>query len=263
MSGDPDPYRGLCASTYDALVPPDAVGDVSFFRELIRDGGEPALEVGCGTGRLLLQYAAEGLDIEGVDVSEEMLEICRSKAAALDLTISVHRQPMQSLQLDRRYRLIFIPYFSFQLLTDDADITAALNSFQRHLEPGGRLVVPLFFPHERDVGQTPAPEGEWRLRRQTRQGDGTRVECWENAAYDFDAQIKRATLRFNLVAADGTIAASEQRSLGIRWHTQQQFRELLEGSGFTAVGVLSDHSFDPAGPDHPSFAFVARRPADR
>ena len=263
MSGDPGPYRGLCASTYDALVPPDAVGDVAFFRELIRDGGEPALEVGCGTGRLLLKYTGEGLDVEGVDVSEDMLEICRAKAATLDLPISVYRQPMQSLQLARRYRLIFIPYFSFQLLTDDADISAALDSFHRHLEPGGRLVVPLFFPYEGDVGQSPAPEGEWRLRRQTEEGDGTRVECWENATYDFDAQIKQATLRFDLVGDDGTITASEKRSLGIRWHTQEQFRGLLENSGFAEVGTMSGHSFDPAGTHDASFAFVARRPADR
>ena len=192
-----------------------------------------------------------------------MLEICRSKAAALDLPISVHRQPMQSLQLDRRYRLIFIPYFSFQLLTDDADITAALNSFQRHLEPGGRLVVPLFLPYEEDVGQTPAPEGEWRLRRQTEERDGARVECWENATYDFDAQIKRATLRFDLVADDGTIRGSEKRTLGVRWHTQEQFQELLENSGFAEVGAMSGHSFDPAGHDDASFTLVARRPADR
>ena len=129
LGDDAGPYRGLCASTYDLLVPPDAVGNVAFFRELIRDAGEPALEIGCGTGRLLLQYAAAGLDVEGVDLSEEMLGICRTKAAALGVDVGLHG--------------------------------------------------------------------------------------------------------------------------------------LLQDCGFTGIEALSGHSFDPAGPSYPSFAFVARRPADR
>jgi len=79
-------YNGLMALFWDLLR-----GDTSqwpdrfFFKEVILSSGQPALDVGCGTGRLLLDYLAEGIDIDGVDNSQEMLEICREKAGKLGL----------------------------------------------------------------------------------------------------------------------------------------------------------------------------------
>ena len=77
-------YYGLMASTWDLLA-----GDTSnvpekfFFRNLIQKYGQPALDVGCGTGRLLLDYLQAGLDVDGVDVSPEMLAVCRQKVQKL------------------------------------------------------------------------------------------------------------------------------------------------------------------------------------
>lgn len=68
-------YRGLLASSWDLLR-----GDTSdwpdrpFYRAIILDDGQPALDVGCGTGRLLLDYLADGIDVDGMDLSPEMLE---------------------------------------------------------------------------------------------------------------------------------------------------------------------------------------------
>ncbi len=255
----PDPYRGLCASTYDALVPPDAVGDVEFFRSMIADDGEPALEIACGTGRLLLKYLAEGFDIEGLDLSAEMLEICAAKVRAAGLEVTLHRQAMQQLDLERRFRTIFIPYATFQLLTEDADVDASLRRFRTHLTPSGRLLLPLFLPLEGDVGQDAAPEGEWRLRRESDAADGGTIRCWEMASYDFDAQVKHSRMRFEVADDAGDIIEAEERSLGIRWYTQEQMATRLATAGFTDVEAFSGHSRAAAQPDDASFTFVGRR----
>ncbi len=74
-------YRGLMAQTWDLLRgDPSGQGDYGFYLEMIRAYGEPVLDVGCGTGRLLLDMLAAGIDIDGVDVSAEMLALCRAKA---------------------------------------------------------------------------------------------------------------------------------------------------------------------------------------
>ena len=72
-------YHGLMAEAWD-LLRGDTSGwdDRPFYLELIRRFGEPALDVGCGTGRLLLDYLAEGIEIDGVDVSPDMLAVCRA-----------------------------------------------------------------------------------------------------------------------------------------------------------------------------------------
>jgi SAM-dependent methyltransferase len=84
----PYEYRGLKAQAWDLLR-----GDYSswpdrpFYLAAIRQFGEPALDVGCGTGRLLLDYLAQGVDCDGVDNSPEMLALCRQKAAQLGLPL--------------------------------------------------------------------------------------------------------------------------------------------------------------------------------
>src|SRR4030065_1563550 len=91
-------YHGLLAETWDLLR-----GDTSnwedrfFYLELIEKYGQPVLDVGCGTGRLLLDYLAQGIDIDGVDNSPEMLALCRRKAHRLGLQPTLHEQYVEAL----------------------------------------------------------------------------------------------------------------------------------------------------------------------
>jgi ubiquinone/menaquinone biosynthesis C-methylase UbiE len=78
MSAEDYEYRGLISQAWDLLRGDTSNwGDRAFYRDIIRASGQPALDIGCGTGRLLLDYLADGIDIDGVDVSPEMLDICR------------------------------------------------------------------------------------------------------------------------------------------------------------------------------------------
>ena len=128
----PYEYRGMIAKAWDLLR-----GDTSewpdraFYRAIIEREGGPALDVGCGTGRLLLDYLSAGLDVDGVDVSPEMLALCREKAAAIGLAPTLYEQAMETLDLPRRYRVIFVPSSSIQLLTDERDAAEAMRRFLR------------------------------------------------------------------------------------------------------------------------------------
>lgn len=118
--GEPDyEYCGLIASTWD-LLRGDTSGwpDRAFYRDAISRSGQPALDVGCATGRLVLDYLAEGLDVDGVDSSPEMLAICREKAGQRGRQPSLYLQEMERLDLPRRYRTIVVSSSSFQLVTD-------------------------------------------------------------------------------------------------------------------------------------------------
>src|SRR5204863_514268 len=80
--------------------------DRHFYLEIVREFGHPVLDVGCGTGRILLDFLQLGIDIDGVDNSPEMLAICRERAAKLVLAPVLHQQEMESLDLPRQYRTI-------------------------------------------------------------------------------------------------------------------------------------------------------------
>jgi ubiquinone/menaquinone biosynthesis C-methylase UbiE len=259
LSENTDLYTGVVAWTYDLLIPAGEIDDEDFYRQAISESGEPALEIGCGTGRLLLRYVEDGFDVEGVDPSAAMLGICRRKAGEKGLEPSLHRQTMESLELPRKFRTIYIPVSSFMLVTDKHDVERALDRFLQHLEPGGKVLIPLHDPLKSDYGIGPAPEDEWRLRREgTRPSDGATVRCWERVTYDLANQIRSSVLRYEIVRS-GEAAETDERSTALRWYTQEQFRELLDKAGFSNVRAVRGQTNEPAGADDAEFTFIAER----
>lgn len=131
MAGDY--YTGFVADHYDLLVPEDETRSYGLFRSVIESDGQPALELACGTGRPLLTFVADGLEVEGLDSSPDMLRRCAAKASDLRLSVRLHEQRMESFEIDRASRTIYCTSSSFQLLQDDEAVRRALSTIGRHL----------------------------------------------------------------------------------------------------------------------------------
>jgi SAM-dependent methyltransferase len=238
-------YRGLMAQAWD-LLRGDTSGweDRPFFLAAIHRHGEPALDVGCGTGRLLLDYLARGADIDGVDNSPEMLSICRERAAQMGLPPpTLHLQQMEDLDLPRRYRTICVPSSSFQLVVDETAAREALARFHRHLEPGGALVMPFIV-----MGRPGQPLEESSTSESVRP-DGVLVRRHAYARYDPDTQLEHSRDTYELVR-DGEVFHSEthERSPATRGYSLTQVRAMLEGAGFeveSVVGGFGDRPYEP------------------
>ncbi|MHC4778655.1 MAG: methyltransferase domain-containing protein, partial [Planctomycetota bacterium] len=218
-----DHYKGVVASAYDLLVPADELNDRAFFQEAIRDHGEPALEVGSGTGRLLIPFRVEGLDVEGVDLSPEMNALCQEKAAAAGVTVELYKQAMQMIVLPRRYRTVYVPAGSFMLLVEDDEIRTCLSRFHLHMESGGRIWITLFMPEKTHTGIAPQKRGRWRLRREGEKG-GETIRCWEKTGYDSGKQWQKSEFRYE-VLRDGTMVDFEEHTHILRWHDTSQIEK--------------------------------------
>jgi ubiquinone/menaquinone biosynthesis C-methylase UbiE len=99
---------------YDHVVPYAARPDVGFYVAAARESGGPVLELGCGTGRILLPTARAGIEIAGLDSSNYMLEEClrrlRAEPAQVRARASLHRGDMRDFDLGRTFRLATIPF---------------------------------------------------------------------------------------------------------------------------------------------------------
>jgi len=258
-------YRGLVAQAWDLLR-----GDYStwpdrpFYRAIIERQGGPALDVGCGTGRLLLDYLAAALDVDGVDNSPEMLAICREKARAsgIDVRGRLFEQEMESLELPRRYETIIVPSSSFQLLTDEAAARAALRRFFEHLAPGGVLVMP--FMSKLWPGKETPPQMEWsdwhKIGERERPEDGATIRRWIRARYDHERQLQHEENRYEVLVA-GEVVEMElnERSPAVRWYSQAQAATLLERAGFAGVRLTGGFTEEPATPADATFCVFGIR----
>jgi ubiquinone/menaquinone biosynthesis C-methylase UbiE len=238
-------YQGLVAECYDLWFGEEPFWDQAFFEERLRRNGGVALEVGCGTGRLLLPFLRDGLQVEGVDASAEMLALCRQKAAALDVAPVLYQQHMQEINLPQRYHTIFVPACSFQILATRQEAFATLRHLRQHLAPGGELLLTLEVPWN-DFGM----DRQWRLRRSgTRPTDGDTVLIHEATVSDRREQLQDIWLRYE-VFKDGQLVQTLFRQHQLRWYHQHEFVLMLEAVGFQAITVQSGYGVgDSADPE--------------
>jgi SAM-dependent methyltransferase len=212
---------------YDALVSYRA--PVAFYADLIRQDGEPALEIGCGAGHPLLALLEQGLDVHGLDSSRDMLARCEAKAEARGLRVTLHQQEMQSFALVMRYRTIFFAGASFMLLPDARDAERTLERIHHHLQPGGQVVIPLYVPPRMPEAQNATDQ--WSTRERIRPSDGAILRLSERYRYDWPRQLRVATLRYEVISKGAVVQAVERPWL-LRWYSQAEFRRLLREAGF-------------------------------
>lgn len=245
-------YRGLIAESWDLLR-----GDTSrwadrfFFLDLIHRYGQPALDVGCGTGRLLLDYLAQGIDIDGVDNSPEMLAICRRKGTALGLTPNVSEQYIERLALPRRYRTIIVPSSSLQLVVDPGAAQEALHRLVAHLEPGGALCASIM-----TLWRNGDPL-ETTFEQSAQRPDGATIRRVSRSRYHPATNCEDSEDLYQVIV-DGVVVAEERhsRAPAVRSYTQEQARTLFEQAGLAEVRLFHEFTSDPAAPDDTLFTIV-------
>src|SRR5919109_3412827 len=122
--------------------------DLPLYVSFARAGDGRALELGCGTGRVLRALLDAGIAVAGVDRSEAMLAEARRRLAPGDpARVELRQGDMRAFDFGRRFGLVFAALNTFMHLETQYDQLAALRSAARHLAPYGRLVLDLFNPH--------------------------------------------------------------------------------------------------------------------
>ena len=124
--------------------------DLDFYVDLAKKSGGPVLELACGTGRVLLPIARQGIAIHGVDYSPSMFDVLRKRVAQepkdVRELVSVHEGDMRSFRSNTKYPLVTIPFGGLQHMYTLTDQVAALETAAFHLEPGGALAFDVFHP---------------------------------------------------------------------------------------------------------------------
>jgi SAM-dependent methyltransferase len=239
--------------------------ELAYYRAAIERYGQPALDAGCGTGRLLIPLLADGLDVDGADISPDMLALCREHAAARGLQPRLHAQAMHELDTGRRYRTVFI-YGSFGIGgVRDHDRTA-LSRIHSLLEPGGALLINHEMPYAAELewslwraGDDAFPQPWPADSRRRRAANGDEIELasrivqvaplMQTFGYEMRARLWRGA---NLIS-------EELRTLKGCLYVPQELKLMLELAGFASVDIEGNYTSQPATRDDMTLVFVARK----
>ncbi|WP_042166652.1 class I SAM-dependent DNA methyltransferase [Paenibacillus gorillae] len=251
MSSAYGSYEGIVSETYDIWFSGELFFDTNFYKRLMDEIPGMALEIGCGTGRLLLPYLAEGYEVEGVDCSKEMLSICEYKAKAKELSPVLYDQQMQELNLPKKYKTIFVPLASFMCVTDREEAMLALQNMYAHLEEGGQVVIPLFIPPNEN-------KQEWTVGRRGTRSDGAEIILSSVSSVQFHEQVQTKLDRYEVVK-DNVLAETKFSTTKLRWYYKYEFMMMLEKAGFRDITIYGGYDFQQMTDDQTFMIFRARK----
>lgn len=231
--------------------------DLATWLELAAHTEGPILEIGCGTGRVLLPLVQAGHGMTGVDISASALRQAQEKVDAAGLTemVVLHQADMRHLHLPQQtFNLALVPINTFMHNLTLADQQACLAAIAAHLPPGGALVLDLYHPQPELLLEA---DGRLQLVEQkTDPQTGARTQWFSLRYLDLAAQQVEVTFLLDQTDPDGRLSR-HQFTFPMRYLHRYEAELLLQQTGFVLQQVYGDYNFAPFEADSPRMILLA------
>ena len=239
--------------------------EIEWFKPYV-EAGQPALDAACGTGRLLVPYLHAGLDVDGSDISPDMLDRVRERCQRDRLPPpKLYAQAMHELDLPRRYRTIIV-CGGFGLGGQREHDVEGLRRVFEHLEPDGTLILDNGVPYagvgwkywrKEEREELPRPWREQGDRRVA--ADGSELEL-RSRIVEVDPLAQRVTLEIRAFLWDEEeLAAEEEHTLAMTLYFTHELVLMLEVAGFREIELRAGYEDRPPTGDDDFVVFIARK----
>ena len=198
------------------------------------------LELACGTGRIAIPLAEHGIEVTGIDHSEPMLSLARSKAEGRQVKVDWIRDDIRCFETGRQYGSVLLLSNALWHLHDLSDFDACIRCVQRHLTPGGYFILDVFVPSLEILNR--APGRRYPFSRYTDDETGQEVQVTQSYRYEADTQIAR------LVHYRGD-SDEVVGGLNLRMYFPQELNALLKYNGIRIKEKFGSWDRDVFGPD--------------
>ena len=254
MGEDTGGYQSnpVVAQLYDQFTPYQERPDLDFFIQEALESGGPVLEIGSGTGRVLLPIARKGITITGLDVSTYMLDVCRQalkdEPNEVQRRVTLVEEDMRDFDLGESFALVTTPFRPFQHLLTVEDQLSCLECVRRHLVPGGIFILDIFNPSltgltADNINQEIDEESPFTTP------EGIQVRrSHKITARDLHNQIQDVELIYYLAYPDGR----EERivhAFPMRYLFRFEAEHLLARAGFEVLDLYADFTRATHNPD--------------
>lgn len=231
-----DYYGKLSSEVYEIDKPVGtSFGDVEYYYSRLKDIKGEILEPAVGTGRILIPLASKGLDIEGFDISNDMLDICRRNLKDENLDINIFKDDLVNFSLDKKYEAIIIPTGTFLLITNREDSIKSLKSIYKHLNDGGKFIVDISLEFSNEIGKSSV--------RYWNKNDNE-VITLDSKTIEID-YINQVFINHNRYERwlNKSLFQTELEEFKMRWYGVEEFKNILEDIGFKDISISSNYTY--------------------
>lgn len=252
----------LLAELYDFTPAYLGRSDLDFYLECSASAGGTVLELGCGTGRILIPTAAAGCEILGLDGSVHMLARCRDKLQNQPRDVQSRARlvcgDMTHFELRETFSLVTAPFRPFQHLVSISDQLACLACVNNHLPIGGRFVFDVFqvdvqriinaahMEEQEEFSDVELPDGR-RLRR------SHRIAALHRAGQYNDIEL----IYYVTYPSGETVRLVHE--FPFRYFFRYEVEHLLARCGFRVAELYGNFDRSPLTNDSPEMIFVAEK----
>ncbi|RLQ91591.1 class I SAM-dependent methyltransferase [Planomicrobium sp. Y74] len=219
-----DYYGELCTQVYETNKSIAGGEELEFYLSYVKHKDMQLLEPMCGNGRMLLPFLEKGIDIDGFDISEEMLSLCRMKAQNLNLKPNVFHCRLEEYTSDKRYDLVLIPFGSFSLLPDEL-VKDSLANMRNVLKDDGKILLTVI-TNNGPIDEMP----DW-VETNRQYIDGNEIIEYKKMSFDQESKMLNTTLKYHLIK-DGQAAKEEIMEFPVRLYEKGEFENVLKANGF-------------------------------
>ena len=246
-------YRRLHAEWYERVsAREDHTKEIEFLAKCIKASGEPVLELGSGTGRVLVPLLERGFDIFGIDTSEDMTARCQAVCRAKGLQAKLYQQSMIDFSLPSKFGTVLLTSGGLGLFVSDQDIRSTFGRVMAHLEPGG-LFLYEFEPVPVEVNpswNTGNWAGDWLA-----EPDGLVIAWRKRMKYDAATHVWDSLFVVEKFL-NGRLVESEANERTGRFFTVKEALEFGKAAGF--VDLKATHWLTEEPPNKDSKVVTAR-----
>ena len=218
--------------------------DVRFYRTLAGERGGPVLDLGCGTGRLMLPLLRDGHVVVGVDRAPPMLTRAAARVARLRAELRrralLVRGDLRALPFTkRRFSFAVAAFHTIQHCESDIELLQFFRGAAAALVPGGWLAFDTFAPTRRFVERR-GPSAPTRFR-DPQSGRATIY----TESHVLDGRVLAMTFRYQPVA--GGTKRARTVSLRHRLLQPREIEALLARAGLRLIaswGSFDGHPLD-------------------
>ena len=221
--------------------------EIGYFKNVIQQAGVPALDVGCGTGRILVPCLEAGIEVHGTDISSEMINYCQAKLDSNNLKTKLYVTPTHELDLDCEYKTI-ISCGVFGVGTTREEDLEGLKQLKKHLISGGKLIFDFYLPGENSK--------EWLTWTWSKEHQPNLPSKWSKPDYrdlpdGTSLSLQTRVLEFNPLEQyyireiraelnkDKVPVEKEQRKIRLNIYQKNEVELMLQSVGFSKVKIFA------------------------